>query len=242
MPKILPFPSTPWFTIKNQTEKSADIYIYDEISPYLPDTSAKDVVAKLASLKDVATLNVHINSPGGSVFDGMAIYNALARHAGEVIVYVDGLAASIASVIAMAGKRIIIARNANLMIHLPSCITIGTAKDLRKTADTLDMLENSIAEVYKARTKLSLETLKALMSDETWYSAEDAVRTGFADEVFEGVQAVAKFDLEAFGYAHAPKPEQPISPAPTPENTSKVAPRILREKKVALLEKFIVKS
>lgn len=237
MPKILPFPTTAWFAIKNQTEKSVDIYLYDEISPYLPDTSAKDVVAKIAALKDVATLNVHINSPGGSVFDGMAIYNAFARHPGEVVVYVDGLAASIASVIAMAGKRIIIARNANLMIHQPSCITIGTAKDLRKTADTLDMLDVSIAEVYAKRTGKKKEDLQALMQEETWYSAEDAVKDGFADEIFEGVQAAAKFNLEAFGYAHAPK--QTISPAPTPENTSTVAPRLLREKKVALLEKFI---
>lgn len=112
--------SRPWFEVKNQTAEAVDIFLYDEISPWVPGHNARDIANILNSLTKVPTINVRINSPGGSVFDGMAIYNALTRHPGTVNTYVDGIAASIASVIMLAGKTISIADNAMVMIHNPS--------------------------------------------------------------------------------------------------------------------------
>jgi ATP-dependent Clp protease protease subunit len=225
-----------WFDVKNQTAESADIYIYDEITPYIPSGSAKGVVAQLAALKDVKTLNVRLNSPGGSVFEGVAIYNALTRHPGNVIVHVDGLAASIASVIAMAGKEIRMAENAMLMIHDPWCFCGGGAKEMRKQADVLDQIKETIINVYVARTGKKRDTLAKLMEDETWFTAEEAVAAKMADTKVKAMKVAANFKWEALGYAKVPAtltapPPEPEKPTTSPSSCSKK-----RERELALLE------
>lgn len=225
-----------WFEIKNQTADSADIYLYDEISPWLQGTSAQGVIAQLRNLKDVKTLNVHINSPGGSVFEGVAIYNALARHPGDVIVHVDGLAASIASVIMLAGKEIRIAENAMVMIHDPSCGCFGGSKDLRKQADVLDMIKDSIVNVYTARTGKKRETVAKMMTEETWMTAEDAVKEKFADSKVKAMKVAACFDVKNFGFTKTPNTL--TAPIPEPDKTTTTPSNSRsRERKLALLER-----
>lgn len=205
--RIIKFPEAKWFEVKNQTAdgKSADIYLYDEISPYLPGSNAKDVVMQLKALSEVETLNVRINSPGGSVFEGMAIYNALSRHPGVVNVYIDGLAASIAGVIAMAGKKIYMADNAMWMTHMPSAVAFGTAKEMRQTADVLDQLKETIINVFAARTGKKRETISNWMEAETWMQADEAKKNKIIDEVIGSVKAVAFADMKDFGYMNVPK-------------------------------------
>ena len=151
------------------------------------DTSASGFRDALQSVGDVKTINLHINSPGGSVFEGIAIYNMLKQHQATINVYVDGLAASIASVVAMAGNRIYMPQNAMLMIHNPWTMAVGNATELRKQADVLDQIAKSSITTYlsKAGDKLDEETLKQMMDEETWLTAEEALEYGLADNVME---------------------------------------------------------
>lgn len=208
MSTILQFPKprdgAKWFEIKNETEQSADVYIYDVIGDPWVGLDSATVVKQLAGIKS-AKINLRINSPGGMVFDGMAIYNALARHSAEVTTYIDGIAASIASVVALAGKRVLIAENAMMMIHNPWAVAMGDASELRKQADVLDQVKETIINTYSTRTGKSREAIGSLMSAETWYTAGDAVANKFADESVAGVKAAACFDLKAFGYVKAPE-------------------------------------
>ncbi len=224
-----------WFAIKNVTAAEADIFIYDEISPYV--VSAQGVVAQLNALKDVPTLNVRINSPGGSVFEGVAIYNALTRHPGTVNVYVDGLAASIASVIAMAGKTINIAENAMMMIHNPAAIVWGQAAELRKQADVLDQIKETIINTYATRTGKGRKALGELMDNETWMTAKECCDGKFADACVKGMKAAASFDLNKFNFLHAPKVEAVVAAPPVKDAPSLTTPHSLRSRRLALLEK-----
>lgn len=238
MKNRIQFPKTVWFDIKNVTKESADIYLYDEISAYVKDNNAIDVVAKLNGLKDVPTLNVRINSPGGSVFEGMAIYNALSRHPGKVITHVDGIAASIASVIAMAGSEINMADNAMMMIHNPAAFVFGGSEELRKQADVLDQIKETIINVYTNRSG-EKDTTKAqavrakiakMMDEETWFTADEAVTNSFATSKVGAMKMAACFDLKSFGFLKAPAPVDTAPPSST-------TPRSLLERKQALLEK-----
>ena len=142
---------------------------------YPEDKAPKDVQDFLDQLNGVSKINVHINSGGGSVFGGIAIYNILKRHNAEITVYVEGLAASIASVIAMAGDRIIIPENAQMMIHKPSSITWGNADDMRKEADILDGCQKVILNTYMQHTKegVTPEQINALIDAETWKNGKE---------------------------------------------------------------------
>jgi len=142
---------------------------------YPEDKAPKDVQDFLDQLDGVSKINVHINSGGGSVFGGIAIYNILKRHNAEITVYVEGLAASIASVIAMAGDKIIIPANAQMMIHKPSSITWGNADDMRKEADILDGCQKVILNTYMQHTKegVTPEQINALIDAETWKNGEE---------------------------------------------------------------------
>lgn len=179
-----------WLTIKQLTDKQADMFIGGEIVTDEwddSDTSASGFRDALQSVGDVKTINLHINSPGGSVFEGIAIYNMLKQHQATINVYVDGLAASIASVVAMAGNRIYMPQNAMLMIHNPWTMAVGNATELRKQADVLDQIAKSSITTYlsKAGDKLDEETLKQMMDEETWLTAEEALEYGLADNVME---------------------------------------------------------
>lgn len=166
-------------------EDEADLYIYDEISSWW-GVSANDFVRDLNEIS-ASTINLYINSPGGSVFEGYAIYSALVRYADKnkatINVIVDGWAASIASVIAMAGDHIKIGAHASFMVHEPWSFAIGTADDMRDEADVLDDLEASIIDIYEARTGGDRAELEKWVEAETWFKGQAAVDAGFADEV-----------------------------------------------------------
>lgn len=168
-------------------EDKADLYIYGDIVSskwYDEDVTAVDIKDKIKEL-DVNELNVHINSYGGDVFEGIAIYNLLKQHKAKVNVYVDGCACSIASVIAMAGDKIYMPKNTLMMIHNCWTIAMGNSKDLRKQADDLDIIMNSSIESYMARVNITKEELIELLDAETWLTAEECIEKGFADEILE---------------------------------------------------------
>lgn len=158
----------------------ADVYIYGDIGGWWGGVDAAEFSKEIAAL-DVSTLNVRLNSPGGLVFDGVAIYNALARHSAKTVVHIDGLAASIASVIAMAGDEIRISEGASVMIHKPWSMAIGNADVLRQEADVLDELEEGLVDIYEARTSQKRADLVDWISAESWFRGQKAVDKGFAD-------------------------------------------------------------
>ncbi|WP_441775945.1 head maturation protease, ClpP-related [Limosilactobacillus fermentum] len=190
-----------YLTVKQQVgSKEADLFIDGEIVSdefYDNDTSAAGFRDSLKQLGDVKTINLHINSPGGSVFEGIAIYNMLKNNPAQINVYVDALAASIASVIAMSGDNIFMPSNSMLMIHNPWTMAMGNANDLRKQADDLDRIGELSVTTYldKAGGKLDADTLHQLMDDETWLTAQQAVDYGLATEVIGANQMAACADL-----------------------------------------------
>lgn len=178
------------------------ILIYGTIGSSLFSTgvSASEVIAQLDE-DEADPVALYVNSGGGDVFEGIAIHNALKRHQGRVTVYIDGLAASAASVIAMAGDEIVMPENTMMMVHNPWTMAIGGADDLRKTADILDQTRDAIVTAYRDKTGMDEDELRTLLDDETWLSAKDAVAFGFADrleaplEEEEAVAAFASIDL-----------------------------------------------
>lgn len=150
----------------------------------------------------ITAVNVHLNSPGGDAFEGVAIYNVLKDFPRPVNIFIDGLAASAASVIAMAGDKVLMGKGTMLMIHPAMTIAFGTSVDLRETAQLLETITGQIAEIYAARTELSKEELLQLMYAETWMTAEDAIAKGFADsttdEAGDTLAVASNFDLSVF--------------------------------------------
>lgn len=190
-------PERSWFSIENKAAEKATIYIYDEIGGW--GITASQFVAELNQIK-AGAIDLRINSPGGSVFEGVTIYNALRRHDAVVDTYIDGVAASIASVVALAGARVHIAENAFYMIHEPFALTVGTAEEMRKTADTLDQVSKAtIIAAYRKKTGKSDDEITAWMAAETWFSAEEALAAGFAD-VVESDDSEAKNDISQFQF------------------------------------------
>jgi len=170
-----------WFRIEAKGE-TADVYLYDEIGAF--GTSAGDFLAQLSDLSK-STLDVHINSMGGSVFDGIAIYNALRSHPRPVTTRIDSMAASIASVIAQAGDHRVMVEHSQMMIHEAALgFALGTATELRELADVLDTQSGIIADIYADSGKGSKRHFRELMSAETWFTDSEAVAEGLADEVW----------------------------------------------------------
>lgn len=184
----------------------AEVFIYDEIGESWGEgISAKAFIDDLAALGEVKTIVVRINSPGGNVFDADAMYNALLRHPAEIRMEVDGLAASAASVVAMAGDDIVMAQNALMMMHPPSAMAWGTADDLRKMAELLDKLSDTIVDTYTNRTgdKSTREQIADWMAAETWFSAQEAVDAGLADVVAQPMRVAAMVHPDR--YKNAPR-------------------------------------
>jgi ATP-dependent Clp protease protease subunit len=178
---------------------TGEVFIYDDIGDSFFDDgiTSKSFAEDLRALGNVSLLNVFINSPGGSVFHGISIHNQLARHRARKVVNIDGIAASIASVIAMAGDEITIAENGMMMIHEPFAMAAGTAADMRKMADSLDKVGETILSTYVNRTGTAEGQIAAMMAEETWLNAEEAVDLGFADSIGAEVQ-IAAMDLSKF--------------------------------------------
>jgi len=174
--------SRKWYDIRNADSDVAEIRIYDEISFW--GITAEDFARELDAITAPEIL-VMINSPGGDVFDGVAIYNALRAHPAKVTTRVDGLAASAASFIAQAGDHRIILSSGQMMIHDAWGLVIGDARDMREMADLLDRQSENIANIYAARSGKDKEHFRALMAEETWFNDEESVENGLVDEVVD---------------------------------------------------------
>lgn len=159
-------------------------WLFDEVTP-------KQFREDLDALGEISELKVFINSMGGDVFAGQAIHSILQRHSAKVVVHVDGLAASIASIVAMAGDQIIMPRNAMMMVHNPWTVRAGDAEDFRQWADNLDQIRESMIAAYIGKTGMDRDELLELLDAETWMTAEEAVEMGFADKVEEAKQIAA---------------------------------------------------
>lgn len=174
----------PWYTIKDQstTDDEADVFVYDVIGGWF-GVDATEFVQELSNIT-ASKVNVRINSPGGSVYDGIAIYNALMMHPADITVYVDSLCASIASVIAMAGDEIVMMPGSQMMIHDALGIEMGNAAEMRKFADQLDRQSQNIAGFYARKAGGEVDEWRDRMIAETWMFAQEAVDIGLADKVY----------------------------------------------------------
>jgi ATP-dependent protease ClpP protease subunit len=224
-----------WYRITNAADPDeAEVMLYDEVGGWYGAT-ADQFIADLRGITS-PNLRVRVNSPGGSVFEGIAIANALRSHPANVTVQVDGIAASIASVIAMAGDRIEMAPNTMMMIHDASGVCLGNASDMEEMAELLDLISDNIADAYASRAGGTRDEWRARMRAETWYLPEDAVTAGLADEATqtpkqgapaeepdegEGPDMARPFDLAAYGYAG---PAWPETPKPTPSLAAEAQP------------------
>ncbi|WP_063039711.1 head maturation protease, ClpP-related [Nocardia pseudovaccinii] len=217
-------PARQWYSIRNAAESDtgpAVVYLFDEIDSYW-GVAAEDFVRELDAITSDEIM-VKINSPGGNVYDGLAIMNALRAHPAQITTSVEGLAASAASFIAMAGDDVIMRPGAEMMIHNAWGICVGNAVDMRELADQLDRTSSNLASIYAERAGGEVADWQAAMNAETWYSAEEAVEAGLADRVEKpgkdsaGEQtAKARFDLSIFNYAgrgKAPAPQLHRSPS-----------------------------
>lgn len=195
------------YSIKARANASAEIYIYEDVGEgWFGGVSAKQFATDLRALGAVETIDVRINSAGGDVFDGLAIYRQLVDHKAKVVTHIDGMAASIASVIAMAGEEIRIAEAGFVMIHNAWGLVIGDGSEMRKMADLLDTTTGAIRDVYRARTSLPDDELRTMMAAETWLTGAEAVDKGFADSVVENLRiaASAKIDPAKHKFRHMP--------------------------------------
>jgi ATP-dependent protease ClpP protease subunit len=209
-----------------------EILIYGDIgeSMWGDSVTASSVKSELDKMD--GDLSVRINSPGGSVFDGFAIYNLLRAHSGAVTVHIDGLAASAASVIAVAGDEIVMGDTAMMMIHDPWTMAVGGADEMLKTAEVLEKIKDSIVVAYKGKaTDLDDETISSMMTEETWLSATEALEAGFASAVAESTAQIS--NLARPWINKAPEPEQ-ISEQPAAQTAWRVA---LQRRQLALKTK-----
>lgn len=183
-----------WYSIQARGPKAAEVFIYGDIGRSWDEESvtAKKFVDEINAL-DVTNLTVRINSVGGSVPDGLAIFNALKRHKATVTTSVDALAASIASLIAMAGDTVEMADNALLMIHAPWTVAMGNSADLRETADVLDRFAKAMASAYQRGDATTEADILALLTDgsDHWYTADEAMAAGFADRKVAAIPLAA---------------------------------------------------
>lgn len=197
--------------VDNEAEQ-ATIYLYDIIDPYF-GISAEEFNKQIAGLKG-KPIALRINSPGGDVFDGRAMASAIQQH-GDVTVYIDGLAASAATYVAIAAKQVNISDGAFFMIHNAWTFSYGNKHDMTSAADLLDKVDQSIINDYVKKTAKSKDEIVAWMDDETWFSAQEALEHGFVDSIMEaGVQPSNAWNLTAYEKAPAA-----LTQKPAPENT-----------------------
>lgn len=217
------------FEVTNKAE-GVDMMLYDEIGPY--GVTAADFMKAMASAKG-KPLNLYINSPGGDVFDGLAMLNQLRRHDQPVHVFIDGLAASAASFVAMAGETVTIGRNAQVMVHDAAGLCFGNSADMTDLASRLDQISDNIASIYAGRTDKTADEWRDIMRAETWFTADEAVAAGLADEVSgdgEDPEVSNRFDLSIFAHAGRSQARNALPaadglsttqpPAPEPEATT----------------------
>jgi ATP-dependent protease ClpP protease subunit len=242
-----------WYRFDNSTADPsvAEIHIIDWIGDWVDDAmnrifgeniglTARAFAEELSKLPaSVSTIRVHINSPGGDVQGGINIANALREQGSKgrtVETIVDGIAASIASVIAMAGTKVIMADNALMMVHNPWSIAIGNADDMRKTAEVLDTVRGQVIATYQWHSQLAPEALASLMDAETWMNADEAIANGLATEKIDGLKAAASIDPRTVANLKIPEKYkarvqalvQPADPRESPAPKAAVATEVLR--------------
>jgi len=185
------------FSIVANADGVAEIVLYDVIDR-LWGISAKTIYDQLKELDNINTLRVRINSSGGSVFEGMAIYNLFKSHEARVVVVIDGVAASMASIVAMAGDEIEMGEGAYLMIHDPLGYVRGVSEEMRDMADLLDKMRDQLIGIYARRTSQSVGQIQEWMKAETWMTTDDAIANGFADRSVAGLQIAAMAPVGLF--------------------------------------------
>jgi len=189
-----------WYSIKSLSEDEAEILIYGVIG--FPFNDAGEIVRTLAEMNQ-KTILIRINSPGGDVFDSVAIFNVLQSHKSKIITRIESLAASSASFIALAGKEVQAYKNAMMMIHNPWVFAIGDQNDLRDIADVLEKISGNMVDIYSDNSSVGKKEIKEMMKAETWMTAKEAKEKGFIDTILDGKGAKAQFDLSMF--ANAPE-------------------------------------
>lgn len=196
------------------TAQDATVYLYDAIvnseeeAAWMGGVDPKSFIAAIKAI-DAPVINLRINCPGGSVFAGRAMEQALREHPSKVIAHVDGYSASAASFLMMAADEIVIASGAMVMIHNAWSMAYGNANDLRQTADLLEKIDSTLVDTYAARTLQDPKQIQDWMAAETWFTAQEAVDAGFADKVAE-TKAKSQWDMSAYAKA------VPIEPEPEP--------------------------
>jgi ATP-dependent Clp endopeptidase proteolytic subunit ClpP len=184
-----------WYKIEAQTDDEMEIILYDVIG--WPYSDAFDLVRLLSDYRG-EKITVRINSPGGDVFDGLAVFNALREHSAKVTTRIEGLAASMASAIALAGDEAQAHKNSMMMIHDPWALVVGNQYDLREVADILQKIGGNLLEIYYDKSTIGKRELKQMMKDETWFTAQEAKERKLIDTVLDAGAAKAKFDLSMF--------------------------------------------
>ncbi|CAI1776740.1 MULTISPECIES: ClpP-like prohead protease/major capsid protein fusion protein [Serratia] len=201
-----------WYSIQAKAGGTASISIYDEIGMW--GITARQFSDDLTALGRVSHIELHIHSPGGDVFEGIAIYNLLKNHPARITVTIDGIAASMASVIAMVGDKVRMPENAMMMIHRPWGIQGGDSAEMRRYADLLDKIEETLIPAYAAKTGKTSEDLAAMLEAETWMNGKECVEQGFADELLEPVQAMARLESKRIEGMNMPETVKNMIVAP----------------------------
>lgn len=211
--------------VRNEANTEATLYIYDVIDAYW-GISASSVIESLASVADVPVLHLRINSPGGDVFEGRAIVEAIKRFSGKTIAHIDSLAASAATSIAIAADEVEIAKGAFFMIHNAAAWVYGEKKDMLKTAELLEKVEATIITDYNTKTGKGDAVLAAWMDAETWFTADEAIANGFCDRLATTADKTAQNTWNLAAYSKAPQAlnaasAQPAEPTkPIKSNTT----------------------
>lgn len=226
-----------------------EIFLYDHIvssedeAEWWGGVAPESFVKAVYAVDKDATIHLRINSPGGSVFAARAMEQALRDHKGKVVVHIDGLAASAATFIAMAGEEVIMAKGAMFMIHKAWTGMWGNADDLRKEADLLDKIDGTLAETYASKTGKDLEQVSSWMAEETWFTAAEALEHGFATSIAETDAKASAWNLSAYdkapkpqSFAQPPKPEE--KPAPAVPQTITDGHRARQQQRLNLLSRI----
>jgi ATP-dependent Clp endopeptidase proteolytic subunit ClpP len=223
-----PIDKADWYKIEALSEDNTEVMIYDVIG--WPFNDAGEIIRAMAGI-NTKSLTVRINSPGGDVFDGIAIFNALQSHKSKVITRIESLAASISSVIALAGKEVQAYQNAMLMIHDPWVLAAGNQYDLREIADILEKISGNMVDIYSQNSSVGKKEIRDMLKTETWFTAKEAKERGFIDTIIDGKAAKAQFDLSMF--AHVPDGFQSETNKPTEREIEKALRDVGLSKKEA---------
>lgn len=225
-----------WYRLR-AARKSAELLLYEEIGAF--GVSSKYLVAQLESLGEITDLTVRINSPGGDVFDALAIHNALSRHPARVVACIDALCASAATLVALSSDEVRMADNGQFMIHEPWTVAMGNSAELLKQSDLLDTIAQQIVGIYTRKTGADPDTVREWMRAETWYTAEQALAAGFVDVIDEPFRLAALISHSLTQFRNRPLEKLPMTdettvaatpdipvpaPDPTPEPTQEPAP------------------